>query len=60
MTLPAPRGFAPIWTPALAPHEVRSLIREGKLDTYDIARKYGLKESQVWNILARGDGEATP
>lgn len=33
---------------------IKTLIREG-YDTIEIGQRFGLKESEVWNVLARAE-----
>ena len=47
--------YAPVSVPTL--EAIIRLMRQG-LDTVDIARKYGCRESYVWNVLVLFDGKA--
>ncbi|ADW18594.1 putative bacteriophage DNA transposition protein B [Desulfobulbus propionicus DSM 2032] len=44
------------WTRSWRDRCIRSDYDTGKYSGVELARKYGLQERQIWNILGRSDG----
>ncbi len=54
----APRGGLDLLSSGLTRVFLRSVMRERRMTTLDLADWIGCSESEIWNLMSRTDGRA--